>query len=299
MKEKLLVIFILITFIYNFAFTINNISEIKYEKVINEFSIFNSKASKIIKYFLILPEEEIKITTSNIDSLRIYSRLVLEENDKLDYKYLVIINNKEEKIIKKSTNISKFSNGLHGEKISAFNKYLCKLDGNNNEIIIKNLSVQKLLIKVRYNTIRSKDNEVEFVAFSPQIYQDDTVLIINEKEYTYYTPKSGEIKLILEGPVLLKIISRLVFDNHITKKYNYRFGLFDNAKLITSFQEEAHKSPKAIFADCQKKTPSTGDVNIMKFSEGLHNIIIKDSSQNRELIFKFYINKSAVELEEE
>ncbi|MCK4339889.1 MAG: hypothetical protein KAW87_07895, partial [Candidatus Cloacimonetes bacterium] len=139
----------------------------------------------------------------------------------------------------------------------------------------------------------------EFVAFTPQTYYDEKVLIINEKEYTYYTPESGEIKLILEGLVLLKIISRLVFDNHITKKYNYRFELFDNTELMTTFQEEAHKSAKAIFADYQNKTPSTGDVNILKFAEGLHHIVIKDCDQNRELIFKFYINKSAVELEEE
>lgn len=298
MKGKLLVIFIFFTFIYNFSFAINNISEIKYVKTTNEFSIYNSKVSKMIKYFLILPEEEIKIRTSNIDSLRIYSRLVLEENDKLDYKYLIIINN-EERIIKKSTRVSTLSKGLYGEKISAFNKYLCKLEGNTNDIIIKNISNQKLLIKIRCNIIKSKDTEVEFVAFTPQIYNDEKVLIINEKEYTYFTPESGEIKLILEGPVLLKIISRLVFGNHITKKYNYRFELFDNAELITNFQEEAHKSAKAIFADYQNKTPSTGDVNIIKLSKNLHHIIIKDSDQNRELIFKFYINKSAVELKEE
>ncbi|MCK4339490.1 MAG: hypothetical protein KAW87_05845, partial [Candidatus Cloacimonetes bacterium] len=280
MRNKFIVVLILSILIFNSVLAKSNISEIKYMKTTKEFSIYNSKASKIIKYFLILPEEEIKIRTVNIDSLRIYSRLIFEENDKLNYKYLIIINN-EERIIKKSTRVSTLSKGLHSEKISSFNKYLCKLDGNTNDIIIKNLSIQKLLIKIRGNTIKSKDTQIEFVAFSPQFYQDDKVLIIDEKEYTYYTPKSGEIKLILEGPVLLKIISRLVFGNHITKKYNYRFELYDNAELITTFQEEANKSAKAIFADYQNRTPSKGDVNIIKFSEGLHNIIIKDSDQNR------------------
>lgn len=276
----------------------SNISEIKYVRTTNEFSIFNSKANKIIKYFLILPEEEIKIKTSNIDSLRIYSRLILEKDYKLSYKYLFIIND-EEKKVERSARVSSVSRGLAGEKISTFNKYLYKLDGNTNDIIIKNVSNQKLLIKIRCNTIRSKDTEVEFVAFTPQIYNDEKVLLINDKEYTYYIPKSREIKLLLEGPVLLKIISRLVFDNLIVKKYNYRFELYDNEELLTTFQEEAHKSAKAIFANYQNKIPSTGDVNIIELSDGLHHIVIKDCDRNRELIFRLYINKSAVKLEEE
>jgi len=298
MKNKFIFILIFCILMFDAVLAKSNISEIKYVRTTNEFSIFNSKANKIIKYFLILPEEEIKIKTSNIDSLRIYSRLILEKDYKLSYKYLFIIND-EEKKVERSARVSSVSRGLAGEKISTFNKYLYKLDGNTNDIIIKNMSNQKLLIKIRCNTIRSKDTEVEFVAFTPQIYNDEKVLLINDKEYTYYIPKSREIKLLLEGPVLLKIISRLVFDNLIAKKYNYRFELYDNEELLTTFQEEAHKSAKAIFANYQNKIPSTGDVNIIELSDGLHHIVIKDCDRNRELIFRLYINKSAVKLEEE
>jgi len=265
MKNKFIFILIFCILMFDAVLAKSNISEIKYVRTTNEFSIFNSKANKIIKYFLILPEEEIKIKTSNIDSLRIYSRLILEKDYKLSYKYLFIIND-EEKKVERSARVSSVSRGLAGEKISTFNKYLYKLDGNTNDIIIKNVSNQKLLIKIRCNTIRSKDTEVEFVAFTPQIYNDEKVLLINDKEYTYYIPKSREIKLLLEGPVLLKIISRLVFDNLIVKKYNYRFELYDNEELLTTFQEEAHKSAKAIFANYQNKIPSTGDVNIIELS---------------------------------
>ncbi len=123
-------------------------------------------------------------------------------------------------------------------------------------------------------------------------------MLINDKEYTYYIPKSREIRLLLEGPVLLKIISRLVFDNLIVKKYNYRFELYDNEELLTIFQEEAHKSAKAVFVDYKDKMPSSGDVNIIKFSKGIHHITIKDCDANRELIFRLYINKSAIKLKE-
>ncbi|MEA3475026.1 MAG: hypothetical protein U9R23_01055 [Candidatus Cloacimonadota bacterium] len=293
MKNKFIVILIFAILMFNIVLAKNNASKINYVKTADEFLIFNSKVRKIIKYFLILPEEEIKIRTSNIDSLRIYSRLILEEDYKLSYKYLFIINS-EEKKVEKSARVSDVSRGLEGEKISTFNKYVFKSDKDINNIVIKNISNQQLLIKIRDNTIRTKNIENEYIAISPQNSYDVRVLLINEKEYTYYIPKSSEIRLLLEGPVLLKIISRLVFDNPIVKKYNYRFELYDNGKLLTIFQEEAHKSAKAVFADYKDKIPSSGDVNIIKFSKGMHHIIIKDCDANRELIFRFYINKSAV-----
>lgn len=298
MKNKFIVILIFAVLMFDAVLAKSNISEIKYVKTADEFSIFNSKARKIIKYFLILPEEEIKIKTSNIDSLRIYSRLILEEDYKLSYNYLFIING-EEKKVERSARVSDISGGLAGEKISTFNKYVFKFDKDINNIVIKNISNQKLLIKIHGDKTRKRKTENVYIAISPQNNYDVRVLLINEKEYTYYTPESGEIKLILEGPVLLKIISRLVFDNLIVKKYNYRFELFDNGELLTIFQEEAHKSAKAIFADYKDKMPSTGDVNIVKLSKGIHHITIKDCDANRELIFRLYINKSAVGVIEE
>ncbi len=298
MKNKFIFILIFCILMFDAVLAKNNISKIKYVRTTNEFSIFNSKASKIIKYFLILPEEEIKIKTSNIDSLKIYSRLILEEDYKLSYKYLFIING-EEKEVERSARVSDVSRGLAGEKISTFNKYVFKFDKDINNIVIRNISNQKLLIKTCDNTIRTKNIENEYIAISPQNSYDVRVLLINDKEYTYYIPKSREIRLLLEGPVLLKIISRLVFDNPIVKKYNYRFELYDNEELLTIFQEEAHKSAKAVFADYKDKIPSTGDVNIVKLSKGIHHITIKDCDANRELIFRFYINKSAVGVIEE
>ena len=297
MKNKFIFILIFAVLMFDAVLAKSNISEIKYVKTTNEFSIFNSKASKIIKYFLILPEEEIKIKTSNIDSLRIYSRLILEEDYKLSYKYLFIING-EEKEVERSARVSDVSRGLAGEKISTFNKYVFKFDKDINNIVIRNISNQKLLIKTCDNTIRTKNIENEYIAISPQNSYDVRVLLINDKEYTYYIPKSREIRLLLEGPVLLKIISRLVFDNLIVKKYNYRFELYDNEELLTIFQEEAHKSAKAVFVDYKDKMPSSGDVNIIKFSKGIHHITIKDCDANRELIFRLYINKSAIKLKE-
>ncbi len=293
MRNKFITVFILLCIGINFAYA-NNFPEITYLKFGTKFSIFNAKNNKIIKYFLLLPKKEIKFRTSNVDSLRIYSRLILEGTEIIDYRYSIKINDDEKKIIRKSAKLSNVSKGLGGEKISTFNKYICRLDSKNNSIIIRNLSKEKLLIKIRDNIAKTKNNEVEFVAFTPQLYSDEKILIINDKEYTYYIPQSKSIELTLEGPILLKIISRLVFDNLVIKKYNYRFDLYDNGKLLTSFQEKAYKSIKAVFADDKDKIPSTGDVNVIKFSNGLHQIVVKNCDQNRDLIFRFYINKTAV-----
>ena len=153
-----------------------------------------------------------------------------------------------------------------------------------------------MLIKISADNITKSNREIEYIYFSPASYEEEKVIEIDEKSYTYYSAVSQNIRLTLEGPIYLKIVSRLIFENGLTKRYNYRFDVFDNGKLFSTFEEVAHKSLKAIFPEEQKKTPSTGDVNVLKLPAGIHHLEIKDIDLNRELIFRFYISKSSVRI---
>ena len=74
--------------------------EIKYLKTGNKFPIFNKKTNKIINYYILQPNEEIKFSIVNIDTIIILSRVVLEESSLYDYNYELQINDEIEQIIK-------------------------------------------------------------------------------------------------------------------------------------------------------------------------------------------------------
>ena len=271
--------------------------EIKYLKTSNKFPIFNKKTNKIINYYILKKDEEIKFSTVNIDTIIILSRVVMEESSSFSYDYELQINDEIHQI-NKIIKPSKVSLSVNGKRVSAYNKVRKEIIETSSKIGIKNISEFELLIKISADNITKSNREIEYIYFSPASYDKEKVMEIDEKSYTYYSADSQNIKLTLEGPIYLKIISRLIFENGLTKSYNYRFDVFDNEKLVSTFEEVAHKSLKAILPEELKKTPSTGDVNILKLPEGIHHLEIKDIDLNRELIFRFYISKSSVRISE-
>jgi len=90
----------------------------------------------------------------------------------------------------------------------------------------------------------------------------------------------------------------LIFSDNFQNNKGYKYTVYDNEKEVTSFEEIANRSIKGFFPDMPDKIPSTGDINIIQIPKGKHHIVVKDGILNRELIFRFYINKSSIGITE-
>jgi len=158
-----------------------------------------------------------------------------------------------------------------------------------------NISSSTILLKLNTDNANKSSTNIEYVRFTPDNYDSEKILMVGDKTYTYYSTENS-MDLTLEGPVILKIISRLVFESNFVNKQKYEFRVIDNGELIASFSEDAYKSIKTILKDEENLIPSTGDVNIITFDKGIHKIKIKDGAINRNVIFRLYISKSSIEL---
>ena len=245
-------------------------------------------------YFLLLPSENVSFTISNVDSLGIYSRIFFEQRaDSRSYEYVLTYDTVAD-TIHKTCRKSSVTRGVNGQPVSTYNKYVIALKNTQSVLKIINLSSVPILFKFDYNSPTNYSSQHEYIAYSPDIYEDEKVLVLNDKEYTYYEPKSNKISLDLEGPIYLKIISRVIFDMPATKKIDYQFDVYDNSSLLASFSEVGYKSSKSILTNNIEHIPSTGDVNILHFDKGAHHIEIRKTSNNHEVMFRLYINKKAV-----
>ena len=97
----------------------------------------------------------------------------------------------------------------------------------------------------------------------------------------------------------MKIISRILFDTNYITNLGYRYQVFDKREFLTEFIEKAYKSKSGWIRNEPDIIPSTGDVNIIKLPAGIHHISIENKDKNKELIFRFYINKASVEIEKQ
>jgi len=273
-------------------------ADINYNSDPEEFLIYNRRNSKIYNYFLLKPSENISCTLINIDTLKVYSRSIMHNNSAIDYQYKVRIEN-EELILDKSAKFSESSRGVNGENISSYNKYVTKIYKGKVNLSITNISQNDLIFKISGNNIITSNKEIDYIRYTPNFYGDVKTLVLDEKEYTYYVPKSDKIQLTLEGPIVLKIISRMLFDTNYINNSGYLFRVFDNREFFAEFTEEAYKSKRNWIKNEPDLIPSTGDVNIIKLPAGVHHISIENKDKNKNLIFRFYINKASVEIEKQ
>jgi hypothetical protein len=287
-SKKLILISFLLIFTLGFA------KQINFETDITKFPIYNKKNNKILNYIIIKPDEEINFILNETDTLKIYSRVVL--NDKTsqrkddEYKYQLTINDKTGNITK-FINKSKVSEAISGENVSTYNFYSYEFTLQKNVVIIKNISDYDLIFRIATNESKGKTKNSKFVSITPNTYENEKYLQIGKKNYSYFTSNSGKLEFTLQGPITLKIISRLIFKSNIVNTHNYEYKIFDNGKLLIEFNEDAYKSMKAFLKNDKKKIPSTGDVRKIDLGDGIHNITIEDTDVNKDLMFRFYISK--------
>lgn len=272
-------------------------AKIAIEDGTDNFLFFNKNNSKIYTYILLNSGESFKCNTVQIDSLEIYSRLVMNGINAENYQYEISIND-EKRVLEKNAIKSKICKGVNGEVISRFNKFKTALLLPKNKIKVKNISEKRVIFKIKNDEIVKSNKKIDFIRFTPNFYGTEKTLFLNEKEFTYYSPKADKIKLTLQGPIVLKIVSRMLFEDNFINKDGYKFNIYDNRELFSEITEIAYKSNKAWIAENQK-IPSTGDVNIIKLPKGIHHIEVENRAQNRDLMFRFYINKSSVEIEKQ
>lgn len=262
-----------------------------------EFPLFNRNNSKIYNYHLIKPGGTIEFTVSGADTLDIITRILFNDRDYTDYEYS-LQQGDEIKRISKPIKKSKVTRGIGGEEVSAYNNLKIAMQNDIEKYYFSNISSFPILLKLNADQANQSNPDIEYIRYTPDKYCSEKVLLIGDKAYTYYSTNS-DIEITLEGPVVLKIISRLLFDSNFVNKKYYEYQVIDNGELISKFTEDAYKSEKSILKNEEDIIPSTGDVNIVKFGKGIHHIKIKDGAVNRDIIFRFYISKSSVELKKQ
>ena len=255
------------------------------------FRLFNKKTGKILNYYFLPADNDLEATLIDIDTLIVYTRIFTEVEK--NYQYQIVVDGKSKTVTRKArpSNVSK---GLDGQIVSSYNSYLRSIGTTRSKIVLNNDSGFDLLVKLRGKNQNSAKQDIDYVRFSPNTFDEEKIIIYNNKAYTYFSAKEKNISFSLEGPVMLKIISRLIFPDNLTSRFNYRYTLELDRKEFSTFTETAYPSSKSVLKD-EHKIISTGDVNIVKIPSGIHEVRIKDIDVNRDLLFRLYINKSAVE----
>jgi len=251
--------------------------------------LFNNNTGKLYRYYQLKPSEKYTTNISpGVDSLIVYSRLILKADIPDEYSYQFSAG-KINETVKRSVKSSVFTRGVSGAKVSAWNSYKYFMVAGDSKIMITNSGVNDLLIKINTPEKISYSRKTEYISYPPD---NDVAMVqvkIKDDFYTYYKPDENGISMELEGPLLMKVVSRLIVNE--VEDISYSWSAFlDGVEFLTVAESSPYST--STLADSSSAV-TRGKSNIIQVPDGVHTLQIKDIEPD-EIIYRLYLNKTAI-----
>ncbi|MBN1970533.1 MAG: hypothetical protein JXR48_07180 [Candidatus Delongbacteria bacterium] len=249
--------------------------------------VYSESDSKHAVYYALFENDTLKISDVKKGSfLKTRKNCDIKGN----YFYKIIKDSKKTTIKKKVLDGSKFYT-LKGVNVSKFNKIEIDQAG---DILVVNNDKTPLYVALSDPNKESKATSLGFIGFDPVLDFKEEILVSDNKEIKYYLLEPGkDLEFPISGKGNLKIVSRLLLDNG-TSKQNYSYDVLNNDKLVRTVSGMTSLSKDFLVKDKEILLPSRGNSSVFVLNNSDHKIKVKNPSNNKTLLVRFLINKSAV-----
>ncbi len=222
------------------------------------------------EYSLLTKDKPIMFSVEGPTYLRVYTRILWTESSAAGQIYKVILqeNDLDEKIITLESEVSKVTKDKQGRPLSKWRSFYIEVGEGINNYKITHWSSPNdtILLKFAYE--------------SPKIWKDiratdytTTIEAIEEEKIVSYYElnKDESITLNIKGPVRLKVISRLNFDEKLLGEQHYTI-LVDDDGDVGKFSQKCYKSDIITYKDRKEFVSSNAKRFYINLREGWHKV---------------------------
>lgn len=251
----------------------------------NKFYLFNQNTEKFYSYYLLESGESYYKNIADSDSIVVYTRILNPAPEMDSYSYNIKTSKYQDDVTKK-IRMSKSTSAVSGEKVSSWNSYKYYTLPSDKDFLVKNTANARLLVKISKPGSKTKSKSPEFIAYPPDDYSEIVRVNINDKDYKYYDADADGIEVQIEGPALLKVISRLIVDKVDNLSYSWE-ATMDGA-IVTAANAVSPYSGSALSDNSSKVTK--GVVHLIEIPSGIHQLSIKDVEPDA-ILYRLYLKK--------
>jgi hypothetical protein len=225
---------------------------------------------KTQKYNLLIKNEPITFTVEGPTYLRIYTRIIWPKSEKGSKIYKVILqkNDIDERIITLESKVSSVTKDTKGRPVSKWRSFYVEVPEGLNRYKLVNWSSPNdtILLKFAYESPK------KWVEIPATDYDAIIEAIEEEKILKYYElKKDKQLTLKIQGPVKLKVITRLNYDEQLMGEQNYTVLVQDNGDEKT-YSLKCYKSEIIDFKDRKEIVPGNARNIFINVSQGLHTL---------------------------
>lgn len=123
------------------------------------------------------------------------------------------------------------------------------------------------------------------ISMSPEQYQDVVTLVYKEKEQSYYRmSETKPVRIIVDGPTELKVVTRLEFNRRMKGKYTYQVQILEDDKLIQTRQYRTYKSDIVSYKNVSSFSPGRARSFLVWVPKGQHTYKLVPITMSHETV---------------
>ena len=233
-------------------------------------------SGKTSYYYALSAEKASVIHVNGPGKLRVITRghfLPKQQTSKINYEIQYVINGGKPQKAKIAGAIraesSKYSEGIVGTP--AQGKEIEIILGRGSHTIEFLLPAKTVDVDARYLFTPMKDKKTTWVSFAPMPPSEPVEMVADEATVKYYRFSNGKpLKVEVNGPTLLRVMSRV--ENHFKMKgrIHYRLQVAENNMVLNTYQLSSAISENTFYKEKSSLIPGKACEFVIEVPKGKH-----------------------------
>jgi hypothetical protein len=228
-------------------------------------------------YFRVTPEKPLAVAVEGPVRLRILSRAELAPGSRGVVSYTLRVTEAGRELDRQDTE-SSASDQVRGpdraHAIAKGRRMKVDVPAGRHSVVLAVSGIPSVLVRLQQSA--PSRGEEPTVTLTPIESSRSVSVLENEKTIAYHSVMANKpIKLRVEGPTSLDLITRLDFDSSMRGSQSYRLGVSDRGKRVRELAFKTTKATTAVYTNLADRVPSKFDRVRIPVGAGLHEISIE------------------------
>jgi len=269
---------------------------------------FQKKVTTLISgksrsYYSLDAEQPSVINLVGPGKLRVITRgrFIPKEGDKIAYEILYTVDGGEKvnvrfRGVERSKNAT-YKNGSLGVP-GRSEDFEIEL-GRGNHTVEFTLVGNEISVAARYGLTPNKEKKKDWIAFCPMLPSEPVDLISREETINYYRfSMEKPLKVEINGPTELRVLTRIENHNHMRGRIHYRLQVKENDEIINTYQLSSRRSEITVYKNDNELIPGKGCEFVIDVPKGRHIYEILPLDKDKSTVLgRILLPKKDVKLE--
>ena len=166
--------------------------------------------------------------------------------------------------------------------------YFINIEDGDHKLTVSANADQKYPVLLRVIKKGFKTSLNNMHELQPMVFQTNRTVVVSGKEISYYDLNHGRpLQLEMEGPQILRILSRLLFESQMGELESYRIRVKSGRKVLGTYYMSTERSSDSTVEGQSDKVPGKWRTCEVTIPKGKHVISVELVEKERSVLTRF------------